>query len=572
VPFDSFVAAAVAEELRRELVEGTVGKIHQPEPLLAILHLRAGRRNHRLLLSSDARCARVCLSDTSPPNPPTPPQFCRVLRKHLEGARLASVEAAPLDRVLTLRFTRSDGERTLIAEVMGKHSNLVLLDDQGVILDAMKAIGHRVNRYRELLPGRPYLPPPAPDRPSPLGLGQEEIALRLSQQDDFPSARALLQAFSGLGGFAAEAVLAGAPSPTPEGVARSLHAYLGRLERLEFGPHVFLGAEGLACDCWAFSSGAIAPEAQREAAGMSAALEEAARTEGSRSDLALSRQQVMGRLRAALARVNRRLELLGKDLKKAERAEEYRVAGELLMAHQGQVPKGANIAELPNYYTGTLEPLRVTLDPALDARGNAEAYFRKYRKACDGGPVLERQRQEAQEAGEALELLLMCLEEAAPEELPGLLLQAEALVPTPPPQPTTTGRAKPAAGEATPKVKQHTSVDGWEILRGETKEGNDYLTTRLSSPDDLWLHVRGAASAHVVVRTHKRPEAVPRTTLLEAARVAAAHSEAKHSSVVAVDYTLRKYVRKPRGSAPGQVVYQNEKTLHVEPGGLPERG
>ncbi len=558
MPFDSVVVAAVAAELRREASDAQVVKVYQPSPLEVLLHLRAGGRRLLWLVSADPQAFRCHFVSAAPPNPPEPPQFCMVLRKHLEGARLIAVEQNGLERVVTLRFLRSDGERLLHAEMMGKHSNLVLVDDGGLILDCLKHVSARFNRVRELLPTRRYLPPPPTPKPDPLLAAPEEVRAALDGVASLaPSA--LVKRLGNVGPFFAAEALARAVSPRPDDVADALLALMEDVRQERFTPTVLLNATGEPTDAWAFDCRTLPPDRQDPAPAMSLALE-AARGVGERvTPLEELRDEVRARLEATLERERRRMREIQAGLDHALAADDLRVKGELLQANAHALERGAESAALPNFYEADMAPLTIALDPTLSARENAEAYFRRHRKAKASEPILRERLHEAERHIAEGERLLDALPGADRETLERL---AGDLAPHAAPGSETTSEEsrRPAPG-----VRRTVSSDGWEIWYGENQQGNDTLTSRLASPTDWWLHVRAAASAHVVIRTAKRPEAVPQRTLVEAARIAAAHSESKHSGVTPVDYTLKKYVRKPRGAGPGKALYTHEKTLHIEP-------
>jgi predicted ribosome quality control (RQC) complex YloA/Tae2 family protein len=248
---------------------------------------------------------------------------------------------------------------------------------------------------------------------------------------------------------------------------------------------------------------------------------------------------------------------------RAENADEYRIKGELIQAHAPRLARGMDSADLPNFYAPDPALLRVELDPKLSPQENAEAYFRLHRKAKSRHPMLEARIAEAERRRERLEKLGEEAEGADRDRLMGLLetLKRESQNERPSEREGVGTTPRPAPG-----VRRTLSSDGYEIWYGENMEGNDTLTSRLAAPTDIWLHVRAGTSAHVVIRSRKRPESVPQRTLLEAARIAVANSSSKHAGVTAVDYTLKKYVRKPRGSGPGKALYTHEKTLHVEAG------
>jgi predicted ribosome quality control (RQC) complex YloA/Tae2 family protein len=561
MPFDSFVLGAVADEIRRAALPSQVVKIYQPSDFEAVFHLRAGGARLALLFSVHPERFRLHFARETPENPPSPPQFCMVLRKHLEGAKLVQVKQPGLERTLRLRFSRSDGERILIAEMMGKHSNLVLVDEGGMILDAIKHVSQRINRYRELLPNRLYSPPPPLAKPDPALTALPDLEAALRAAGDPLTPPKLMKAVANVGPLAAAEALARAESDRPEDAARGLFRLAERFRSGAFAPTLRLDSEGAPADAWAFEMKTIPADRQDLAPGMSLALEIADR---SRSESAASdrlRGEILQRLAALAEREERKIAELGDAISQAEKADEFRIMGELIQANVHQIERGQTEASLPNYYDSELTPLRIELDPTLSPQENAEAYFRRQRKAKSGLPLLRRRREEsesglawaralAREAGAAeegrLREILAATERASPQER------------------APSSDASEAARRPAPGVRRAVSSDGYEIWYGENKEGNDTLTARLAAPTDFWLHVRAGTSAHVVIRSQKRPEQVPYRTIVEAARIAVAHSDSKHAGVTPVDYTLKKYVRKPRGSGVGTAFYTHEKTLHVE--------
>jgi predicted ribosome quality control (RQC) complex YloA/Tae2 family protein len=285
-------------------------------------------------------------------------------------------------------------------------------------------------------------------------------------------------------------------------------------------------------------------------------------------------------LQSAARKERERLERLGRrledDLRRGEDVEQWKIAGELLAANLYRVERGSTSVEVPNYYDPEQRPLRIELDAELTPQENVERLFRRYRKGTDaalqameqsesvGKRLADARAWEARIADTPLEGLPVLREELSRT---GLLQSGSGR----PGEKLSAGSGgRPAVPEYPPGVRiRRYLVDGWEVLLGENSTSNDYLTTRVARPDDWWLHVRASPSAHVVVRAGGHPERVPHHVLQEAARITAAHSESKHSSYVPVDYVLRKFVRKPRGSAPGLVTYRGEKTLSVEPARQP---
>jgi predicted ribosome quality control (RQC) complex YloA/Tae2 family protein len=563
--YDSFVAAAVAAEARGSVLTAWVEGVHQPEERLVTLAFYGRSGKWRWAFSADARRGGVWRTERRRPNPPTAPGFCMLVRKYLEGARLVAVETQGFDRILRWRFERSDAAVSLVAEVMGKHSNVILVDAEERILGALKNVPAHVSRARQVLPGLPYAPPPVGTRLDPRFLPSEAFRARFDAQP--VTAETIVAHLSGFGPFAARELLARAGGTEPEAVREALAALMAAVAEERFAPTLLRDGSGRPEGFWAFPvSGRGGGE---PAATISAAIEAVFDAAASVEAEAALRRDLRERVRAALERAERQLRRVEEDLAGEARAEIWRVEGELLAANLYRVSRGDTQVEVVDYYDPEQRPRVIALDAERTPQENVERFFRKHRKAIDAAAAALEQESVVRERARQLAALRDRVEHAPAEELPAVREAAAALGVLPEREARISPGGRPARArepEYPPGVRiRSRTVEGWEILHGENATSNDYLTTKVARPDDLWLHVRAAASAHVVVRTGGRPDRVPPRVLEAAARVAAAHSESKHSGLVPVDYVLRKHVRKPRKSAPGRVTYQNEKTLFIAP-------
>lgn len=591
--FDSACLAAVAAEVRATLVGGRVDRVLQPESDVLVLLLYGRGRNHRLLLSAHPRHARVHLTRAERPNPQHPPAFCMLLRKHLAGARLLSAQQVGRDRILHLGFEGMDElgnpvRLTLVAEVMGKHSNLVLLGPDGRIIDAIRRVSEAVNRYRELLPGLAYVPPPAAAKLDPAPLDAAALQARLAAAGPQAAWQALLAAVDGLGPLAARdlCLTAGADpegpatAADPAALAAAVAGYAAAVGRGEFSPVLLCDAGGKPVDFAAIAPGRWAGKAV--AYESVSALCDAFFSRREEADrFAAQRGALAHLLREEIGRCRRKLALQQEAQARAEGAEAYRRIAELLTAQLHAVPRGAEGADLVDYYDPAGGTLHVQLDPALTPQANAQAYWRRYQKARSGKEQIAAQLAATGEELAYLEQVEAALQEASSlpdlEELRAELTAEGYLAAAQGPRRRgAPGQrpAKAAAGGApggAPLVVR--SSDGLEIWVGRNNRQNDYLTLRLAAPTDLWLHTQKIPGSHVIVRLPPGSEA-PERTLQEAALLAAYHSRARGSSQVPVDYTLRKHVRKPAGARPGMVIYDNQRTLYVtpDPAALPPGG
>lgn len=582
--FDSLILAAVADELGRTIVGGKVEKITQPTALDVVVRVYHVGTTHYLLLSADAQLARVHLTHVRRENPPTPPAFCALLRKHLEGAWVHAV-SLPLgfgERVLHVEFRAHDGAPlTLIAETMGRLSNLILVSGAGTVLGAAKHIGHDLNRFRQTLPGKPYVAPPRQRQPN-----KELKRDPLSPADTPPEGEAmspdearqwLLDTWAGVSPLVAQEAILRVPHGglTPRTLWHGLSGLLSVVRDDDYAPRVWSDDTGVTQGAYPIALRSVPTKNQYPRDSISVALDNAAASVGRRDTFAQGRDALLAALRRARKLREREQTEILQGLRNAEKADEYQQSGDLLLANQRAIERGQTSVSVTDYYapalpTGEPMPRVIALDPSLSAHENAERFFKRSRKARASAASLAERRGRIAE-----DLSLLSLAECemggatTGEQVAAARAGVTALLTR---EDQNSGEESAQAGKpAKPtgpafeghKVKAFKSADGWEILVGENATANDYLTTKLARPSDIWLHVRAATSAHGVIRAQSRPGPVSPAALQRAAELVAARSEVKHSALVPVDYTLKKYVRKPRKSAPGSVTYQNEKTLYV---------
>jgi predicted ribosome quality control (RQC) complex YloA/Tae2 family protein len=567
IPYDSLTLRAVTDELRRVLLGGMVQHIAQPEASDLVLTVRNRGTNHSLLLSCDPTSARAHLTHIKRSNPPSPPAFCMLCRKYLEAARIREVEQRGVDRILDI--TLEDGEGRLfrlVAELMGKHSNLLLLTEDGVILDAAKRITRKVSRHRETLPGRPYVAPPAQeDRLDPFQETNDELAAFASQQPEDPEAQAarIMGRFAGISPFLAAELVQRARAESLEAAWEEIFGHGGRGDWM---PVLVRNERAESVGAYPFPTVQYPPEGQHGRDSINTALDHFYGTALPRAEVDAARHELTTALDRAIKAKERHRESLERSLSESGRSEEYKQIGELLLANLHAVEPQAASVTVIDYYSPNSPERAITLDPRKSGKENAEAYFRRYHKAKDGAAIQRAQLESTTDELAALRAaqhrLSACDDLSSLKALRAELLRDGALRGGRAAEPSTDKRQPDFQGK---KIRTIQTPEGWEIYFGENSEANDFLTSRVASPNDIWLHVRANASAHVVIRTKNDPTSVPVSVIQKAALLAARHSAAKHSSMVPVDYTLKKFVRRPRGSASGAALYKNEKTVYVSP-------
>jgi predicted ribosome quality control (RQC) complex YloA/Tae2 family protein len=571
-PLDSFTLRAEAEELHRELVGARIQEARQAAPLALCLQLRQPGRSVYLLLSAEASAPRIHqVSDMAGGSAAS--ALCAAMRRQLVGGTVTSIRQRGWDRVFDIAVRRSamggpTTDVTLVAELIGRWSNIILVGANGRVVEAAKHVTHRINRVREILPGRPYAPPPPQAGridPTSGELRDWLESLPATDSDDFASS--LFRQVAGISPFLAREIALRADSTAGEALAELRARAVEETLAQPLAPTLLRDSRGMPAAAYPFRPLQWEGLPCEPIDSIDAALEQVGGAAAERMRIG----DAAGRIRAALERkadwIERRIRAAEAARAEGDAAERYRQTGELITANLWRIPAGAAEIEVEDYSAPDSPLRRIVFDPMRTPQAEAEAWFVRARKAETAAAMAAAARADlARQRGAAADLLAR-LERA---ESGGDAREMEALERECGP---ASGPAEPAAKQkpgreaafAGFKVRRFTTDEGFEIFMGETADANDYLTTRLSAPDDIWLHVRAAASAHVVIRTKGHPESVPQGVLEQAALLCARNSAQKHSSLVAVDYTLRKFVRKPRGAAPGSVQVQREKTLHVTP-------
>lgn len=555
---DGIVLRCLVHELNATCASGRIVKIHQPTPYDLVLTVRAHGETHRLLLSANPSAPRLHLTDQPFANPTEPPMFCMLLRKHLEGGVLQAITQVALERIVHLDVLSRDelGDpaiRRLVVEIMGRHSNIILVDPKtGTILDGIRHVTPAISQYRVVLPGRPYVAPPAQDKLNPLETSRDAFLAAL----DFNAGKLdqqLLSRFLGIGPVLAREIVHRAGLPTREALWEAFsrlmddvraHRYRPTRVRTADGKDVFaaVALTGVSGETLAYDS-------------MSRLLDDVFRERTEREAIRQRLGDLARVVKNEIKKHERKRQLLLDTLAETRDAERYRLFGELLTAHLHEIPRGASEVQLPNYYEEGLPMVTIPLDPAKSAAENAQAYFKKYNKAKVAAETAAAQLAQAEAELRYLETVAQQLEDATladAEEIRDELIEQGYL------KPDKGGRRKGRETASKPAVFR--SSEGYTILVGKNNRQNERLR-RQAAPSDTWLHAKDIPGAHVIIRGTGYGEA----TLLEAAMLAAYFSKARHSSRVPVDYTEVRHVRKPAGAKPGFVIYERQKTVYVTP-------
>lgn len=578
--FDGIVTGAVTRELREALVGGKIEKIYQPEADEIICSIHSGRERYRLYLSSNSSHARMHLIQEPTVNPQNPPSFCMLLRKHIQGGRINDIIQKDSERIveITVDTVNELGftvNRKLIVEIMGKHSNIVLVDlHTERIIDSIKRISIDVNRYRQLLPGLPYIYPPNQGKRSLFQLTSGDMESILAGHPS--AAKALVAGIEGISPSFAEELIrqaasysANSPSGetaeeplsstiSPDGLFSVLHRVAQQLQTMNFKPQVYLDESDSPVDFHVFPLKNLTECCHVlpfSTAGEAAAYFYAHKASSNRihqksSDLERT-------LNVHLDKLYLKKQRLLEDLQKAENADHLRLCGELLTAAIPLVKPGATSAQVPNYYDNST--LNILLDPRFSAADNAQRYYKKYAKAKT---AVKEKKIQLGENGQEIQYLESCLTfiqsasnfeevDAIRQELVegGYLKRRK--------------KNGPKAQKDKPAPHSFTTADGFRILVGRNNKENDYLTLKLANKQDLWFHTKDIPGSHVILFTEGRE--ISETAILQAAGLAAYYSKGQQSENVPVDYTTIRHVKKPSGAKPGMVIFTDNKTIYVMP-------
>ncbi|MEA4869462.1 MAG: NFACT RNA binding domain-containing protein [Christensenella sp.] len=549
---DGIALGAVIDECQ-PLVGGKIDKVQQPEKDLLLFAVRANNGSQKLLVSLHPENGRIQLTSRTYDNPMNAPAFCMLLRRRLVGGRICSVRQLGSDRVCEIiLLARNDlfdeVSLRLMIELTGKHANLILLEPNGTIVDCLRRISASNDGARILLPGFPYEPIPSQEKLDPFSASREDFAHALLSPEPI---RALTTNFHGISKQTAAALLSIAST------AETLFSFVQAMKRGKYAPCVAFDAEGAPV--------AALPVQPRElyhrvdpAESMSAALD---RYYADRDQMVRIRRHgaaLRHTVSTALSRAQNKYAAFLETIQQSDAQEAARLNGELLLANLHLTKPGQSELIVEDYFTDPPSRRVIALDPAFSAQENARRYFKQYRKGKLGKAYAEGQIDGL--AGEIaylegqLENIDKCETLYELGEIKDELIREKYL------RPEKAQAAKPANKSSSPM--RFLSSDGIAISVGKNNRQNDFLTLQSARSENIWLHVKNMPGSHVIIDYDGEP---PETTLREAANLAAFYSQARTSSGVPVDYTPRKFVKKPSGARPGMVIYSTNRTLYVSP-------
>ena len=572
---DGIFLYQLRHELAQKALDARVDRIHQPTREEIILALRWKGGAGKLLISANASSPRIHFTDAAPENPKQPPMFCMLLRKHLGSARLIGMEQAGMDRILQLMFESVNElgdlvRLTLSVEIMGRHSNIVLVDQNGRIIDAIKRIDAEMSSVRQVLPGMTYqLPPPQPDKLDLRTTEAEKVVELVVGTGDREISKALLATVSGMSPLTCREAEHYAVRDADVRAGEMDQAQRQRLEewlsmlQLRLNEHsgiptILKEPSGKPRD---FSflpihqyRGALVAE---ELESYSALLDRFYAQRDLMERMKQRSHDLLRLLANTSDRISRKVAAQQEELAACAGREKLKRYGDLIHANLYRMKKGDTVLQAQNFYDEALSQIEIPLDPVLTPSQNAQRYYTEYRKQDTAEKKLQELIRQRQEELQYLDTVFDALARAEKES--ELTAIREELA--------QTGYLRPVKGKKQKPEKllpvEYRSSDGFPILVGRNNIQNDQLTLKDSHRYDMWFHTQKIPGSHTVIRSAGKP--IPNRTLEEAAVIAAYHSKARNSALVPVDYTQIKHVKKPSGAKPGKVIYDQFETAIVTP-------
>lgn len=575
--FDAGMLACMVHEIRTVALGGRIEKVMQPERDEIILQLRSTEGGKRLLINAGAG-PRMSFTDLTRENPAQAPMFCMLLRKHLTGARLSDIRQEGFERVVTLEFDTRDEmgfacTRRIVAEIMGKYSNLIFTDGDGKIISALKTIDFTTSTQRQVLPGMRYELPPPQDKDNPLEVDFDRFTeLYNAENPEKPLDKFILSRFCGISATVARemAVIATRHTDTPlryatpEEAWRGFDAVISRIKEGNYAPTMVYDGQNAVeyafCPLTQYQS----PVETRPFESASAMLDAYFETRDKESRIRQRAADVLRLLTNAESRIKKKLDIQRSELADCEKAEVYKKYGDMITANLWQLQRGMKQAEITDYEVWDEEKeeygtVIIDLDERLTPSANAQRYYKKYTKARNAKVELARQI----ELGEAeLAYIYTVFDALTRAETANDLAEIRDEL-------YRSGYASRMKGYAAPKkqpaptVAKFRTTNGYLVYCGKNNLQNEHITHKLADRNDYWFHAKGVPGSHVVMVTNgEEPDAQDFT---DAASIAAHYSKAAGGAQIPVDYLLVRHVRKVPGAKPGFVTYHTNWTAYVTP-------
>ena len=566
--FDGITIANIVHELNRNLLDGRINKIAQPETDELLLTIKTPGGQRRLSISASASLPLIYLTEGNKPSPMTAPNFCMLLRKHINNGRITKIWQPKLERIIHFEIEHLDElgdlcKKELIVEIMGKHSNIIFCNEDGTIIDSIKHVSSQMSSVREVLPGRTYFIPDTMEKSDPLSVSFAEFQ-RVLTEKPMPLSKAVYTSFTGISPVVAEEIcyLSGIDSSlTPRELSEDLLTHLYRQFTLyfeevsagHFSPAIYYhGAEPKEFSALPLTH--FSQYIRKEYDSISRLLEDYYAEKNTLTRIRQKSVDLRRVVQTALERNRKKYDLQAKQLRDTENREKFKVYGELIHTYGYNLEPGAKKLEALNYYTN--EMITIPLDSTKTPQENALKYFVKYNKQKRTFEALTSLIEETRDDISYLESVSNALDIALSED--DLTQIKEELIESGYIRRKFTKKKV----KITSKPFHYLSSDGYHIYVGKNNLQNEELTFHFASGNDWWFHAKGIPGSHVIVKTNG--EELPDRTFEEAGKLAAYYSKNRGSEKIEIDYIEKKHVKKPKGGKPGFVVYYTNYSLMID--------
>ena len=566
--FDGITIANIVHELNRNLLDGRINKIAQPETDELLLTIKTPGGQRRLSISASASLPLIYLTDGNKPSPMTAPNFCMLLRKHINNGRITKIWQPKLERIIHFEIEHLDElgdlcKKELIVEIMGKHSNIIFCNEDGTIIDSIKHVSSQMSSVREVLPGRTYFIPDTMEKSDPLSVSFAEFQ-RVLTEKPMPLSKAVYTSFTGISPVVAEEIcyLSGIDSSlTPRELSEDLLTHLYRQFTLyfeevsagHFSPAIYYhGAEPKEFSALPLTH--FSQYIRKEYDSISRLLEDYYAEKNTLTRIRQKSVDLRRVVQTALERNRKKYDLQAKQLRDTENREKFKVYGELIHTYGYNLEPGAKKLEALNYYTN--EMITIPLDSTKTPQENALKYFEKYNKQKRTFEALTSLIEETRDDISYLESVSNALDIALSED--DLTQIKEELIESGYIRRKFTKKKV----KITSKPFHYLSSDGYHIYVGKNNLQNEELTFHFASGNDWWFHAKGIPGSHVIVKTNG--EELPDRTFEEAGKLAAYYTKNRGSEKIEIDYIEKKHVKKPKGGKPGFVVYYTNYSLMID--------
>ena len=566
--FDGITVAALTKELKETICDGRIAKIAQPESDELLLTIKTKEGQRRLSISASASLPLIYLTNDNKPSPMTAPNFCMLLRKHIGNGRIVDVSQPGLERIIQLRIEHLDElgdlrQKTLVIEIMGKHSNIIFCDEKDQIIDSIKHVPAQMSSVREVLPGRPYFIPDTMEKQNPLTAAGEDFS-RALRGKPMRISKAVYTSFTGISPVVAEEIcyLAGIDSQMTASdltddmlthLYRQFQYYMEDVRNGAFNPVIYFDGNTPK----EFSALPLTHFQNLEKKEYGSISEVLSTYYATRNALVRIRQKsadLRHIVQTALERNRKKYELQSRQLKDTENRDLYKVYGELINAYGYQLPEGSKELTALNYYTG--EEITIPLDPVKTPQENAQKYFARYNKQKRTYEALTELISEAGDEIRYLESVESALDIALYEEdltqIKEELSQAGYI----------RRRQQKKKAKILSRPLHYISSDGYHMYVGKNNLQNEELTFHFASGNDWWFHAKGVPGSHVILKSGG--DEVPDRTFEEAGRLAAYYSKNRGNEKAEIDYIEKKHVKKVNGGRPGFVIYHTNYSLVID--------